>query len=124
MGEKIEPKINHLDNTENEVIVMRPLGNRPNSKTSRYDWPLIRLIAVILVVGFIWYSRVQQNLEVEAANALADKKAQQVDVQSQEQKQREAYYQGINERTPSYSISSPSCLCKCLRFLFYFNGLC
>jgi hypothetical protein len=58
---------------------------------------MIRLIAIILVVGFIWYSRTQQNLEIETANALAAQKNQE-DAKIQEKQQREAFYEGMNQQ--------------------------
>lgn len=91
--ERQEPKINNLDNIENDIIVMRPLGGSYSKSNSL--WPLVSLIIVIVVGCYAWVSNTQKNVEHEMA--LAAQKTQK-DEKFQEKQQREAFYEGMNQQ--------------------------
>ena len=95
MGETSEPKISSLDNIENEVVVMRPLGGSTTSGGLMAYWPLLGVFAAIVAVGYVWLSSAEKKNEIDLA--LAAKTAQE-QAKNQERKQREAFYQGMNQQ--------------------------
>lgn len=96
MGKKLEPKISNLDNIENEVVVMRPLGGSSSSSSLSSYWPLLGIVVAIISIGYVWLSSAEKKNQIDLA--LAAKTAQE-QAKTQEIKQREAFYEGMNEQT-------------------------
>lgn len=94
-SEKQEPKIGNLDNIQNEVVVMRPLGNSSSYSNLNTYWPLLGVIAAVVAIGYVWLSSTEKKHEIDVALAAQTSQEQ---AKTQERKQREAFYEGMNQQ--------------------------
>lgn len=93
--ERQEPKINSLESIENEIIVMKPLGGSSSSSSINLYWPLVFVVITVFTIGYFSLSNAEKKHEVDIA--LAAKTAQE-QAKTQERKQREAFYEGMNQQ--------------------------
>lgn len=93
MGKKLESKIGNVEHLDNPIVVMKPLDNR-SSLIGSY-LPLIVIVGIIFFISYAWLSNAEKKAEIDVA--LAAKREQQQEL-LKEQKQREAYYQGMTEQ--------------------------
>lgn len=93
MGKKLESKIGNVEHLDNPIVVMKSLDNR-SSLIGSY-LPLIVIVGIIFCISYAWLSNAEKKAEIDVA--LAAKREQQQEL-LKEQKQREAYYQGMTEQ--------------------------
>ncbi|MDO8417086.1 MAG: hypothetical protein Q7S87_12845 [Agitococcus sp.] len=83
-----------IERMHNDIVIMRA-SKEAQKKTWQY-WPLVAIMLGVIGAGYFGLLSVQQDVERDLA--LAARKTQR-EAMSQEQKQHEAYYQGMNEQT-------------------------